>query len=113
MFVVFFFKQRSAYEMRISDWSSDVCSSVLVDAFLDLGALHDRAGRRLGDADANGDGVGGQRGGRADGKQGGARGGNEARQLHGGLLLQERACGGWRRLSWLDELRDTRLQPMF
>src|SRR3546814_3493088 len=30
----FFFKQKTAYEMRISDWSSDVCSS-------DLAALHD------------------------------------------------------------------------
>src|SRR3546814_19883421 len=25
--VLFFFKQKTAYEMRISDWSSDVCSS--------------------------------------------------------------------------------------
>src|SRR3546814_52072 len=32
---VFFFKQKTAYEMRISDWSSDVCSS-------DLYTLHDR-----------------------------------------------------------------------
>src|SRR3546814_10286356 len=33
MFVIsvyfFFFKQKTAYEMRISDWSSDVCSSDL------------------------------------------------------------------------------------
>src|SRR3546814_2192567 len=28
----FFFKQKTAYEMRISDWSSDVCSSDLVEA---------------------------------------------------------------------------------
>src|SRR3546814_7031428 len=28
--VVFFVKQKTAYEMRISDWSSDVCSSDLV-----------------------------------------------------------------------------------
>src|SRR3546814_10765761 len=28
-FLVFFFKQKTAYEMRISDWSSDVCSSDL------------------------------------------------------------------------------------
>src|SRR3546814_6003488 len=28
-FRFFFFKQRTAYEMRISDWSSDVCSSDL------------------------------------------------------------------------------------
>src|SRR3546814_1053240 len=31
-FVVFFFKQKTAYEMRISDWSSDVCSSDLPGA---------------------------------------------------------------------------------
>src|SRR3546814_740641 len=30
--VFFFFKQKTAYEMRISDWSSDVCSSDLVAA---------------------------------------------------------------------------------
>src|SRR3546814_2618359 len=29
----FFFKQKTAYEMRISDWSSDVCSSDLVAGF--------------------------------------------------------------------------------
>src|SRR3546814_8949474 len=29
VFCVFFFKQKTAYEMRISDWSSDVCSSDL------------------------------------------------------------------------------------
>src|SRR3546814_7942068 len=29
VYVVFFFKQKTAYEMRISDWSSDVCSSDL------------------------------------------------------------------------------------
>src|SRR3546814_9400430 len=29
LFLVFFFKQKTAYEMRISDWSSDVCSSDL------------------------------------------------------------------------------------
>src|SRR3546814_3017723 len=32
-FCVFFFKQKTAYEMRISDWSSDVCSSDLDIAF--------------------------------------------------------------------------------
>src|SRR3546814_8320951 len=34
-FLFFFFKQKTAYEMRISDWSSDVCSS-------DLQARHAR-----------------------------------------------------------------------
>src|SRR3546814_17446904 len=32
IFMFFFFKQKTAYEMRISDWSSDVCSSDLVAA---------------------------------------------------------------------------------
>src|SRR3546814_3620665 len=65
----FFFKQKTAYEMRISDWSSDVCSSDLplriiaepgarffhepglhaqVQDFADLGdafAIHDEIGR--------------------------------------------------------------------
>src|SRR3546814_1353547 len=31
-FIFFFFKQKTAYEMRISDWSSDVCSSDLQPA---------------------------------------------------------------------------------
>src|SRR3546814_4571224 len=33
LFFFFFFKQKTAYEMRISDWSSDVCSSDLHPAF--------------------------------------------------------------------------------
>src|SRR3546814_4283506 len=37
-FLFFFFKQKTAYEMRISDWSSDVCSS-------DLAAEHQRRQR--------------------------------------------------------------------
>src|SRR3546814_4528254 len=37
----FFFKQKTAYEMRISDWSSDVCSSDLVrDRPVRLGQEH-------------------------------------------------------------------------
>src|SRR3546814_3995038 len=63
----FFFKQKTAYEMRISDWSSDVCSS-------DLGAadavappygkrpvVEDRAGRK--------------------GRDGGVRGGRQLPQM--------------------------------
>src|SRR3546814_18977084 len=34
----FFFKQKTAYEMRISDWSSDVCSSDLDGGFAMEGA---------------------------------------------------------------------------
>src|SRR3546814_1053499 len=48
MLSFFFFKQKTAYEMRISDWSSDVCSSDLrlepvgdlVEAFFPGGAGH-------------------------------------------------------------------------
>src|SRR3546814_17028201 len=32
----FFFKQKTAYEMRISDWSSDVCSSDLLGVDIEL-----------------------------------------------------------------------------
>src|SRR3546814_10741413 len=32
LYSFFFFKQKTAYELRISDWSSDVCSSDLWDA---------------------------------------------------------------------------------
>src|SRR3546814_1257238 len=37
---VFFFKQKTAYEMRISDWSSDVCSSDLVATDPAAGGFH-------------------------------------------------------------------------
>src|SRR3546814_6236453 len=37
--VFFFFKQKTAYEMRISDWSSDVCSSDLAGLADDVLAL--------------------------------------------------------------------------
>src|SRR3546814_11160966 len=43
--VFFFFKQKTAYEMRISDWSSDVCSSDLAG---------DTARRRPGREDVGG-----------------------------------------------------------
>src|SRR3546814_5826656 len=35
-FLFFFFKQKTAYDMRISDWSSDVCSSDLKTGDIDL-----------------------------------------------------------------------------
>src|SRR3546814_6655765 len=41
-FFCFCFKQKTAYEMRISDWSSDVCSSDLPGDFSSL-----KAGRAL------------------------------------------------------------------
>src|SRR3546814_9747467 len=36
MYVFFFFKQKTAYEMRISDWSADVCSSDLDTRAIDV-----------------------------------------------------------------------------
>src|SRR3546814_6756513 len=42
----FFFKQKTAYEMRISDWSSDVCSSDLHDAEL-VGRIAAATGRAV------------------------------------------------------------------
>src|SRR3546814_5640693 len=40
---VFFFKQKTAYEMRISDWSSDVCSSDLAAVGKAFAARDERA----------------------------------------------------------------------
>src|SRR3546814_10196904 len=45
-FLFFFFKQKTAYEMRISDWSSDVCSSDLLVAYEDEGLFYVFAGGR-------------------------------------------------------------------
>src|SRR3546814_9982332 len=48
--VFFFFKQKTAYEMRISDWSSDVCSSDLVEGVAaEVRALGRRAAVVMGD----------------------------------------------------------------
>src|SRR3546814_2342501 len=44
MLFFFFFKQKTAYEMRISDWSSDVCSSDLCRG----GHCHRRGHRQRG-----------------------------------------------------------------
>src|SRR3546814_1968723 len=47
MFVFcFFFKQKTAYEMRISDWSSDVCSSDLATVCLRQIAMRHRSPAR-------------------------------------------------------------------
>src|SRR3546814_7821386 len=59
LFLLVFFKQRTAYEMRISDWSSDVCSSDLLDS-IEKGATaiingDDPPTRRRRTGDAGGD----------------------------------------------------------
>ena len=38
----FFFKQKTAYEIRNCDWSSDVCSSDLLSCFLTFSYFHSR-----------------------------------------------------------------------
>src|SRR3546814_2171645 len=53
-FVVFFFKQKTAYEMRISDWSSDVCSSDLPIGEGDQHGGVQRLGRASGPEDRSG-----------------------------------------------------------
>src|SRR3546814_5493215 len=45
--IVFFFKQKTSYEMRISDWSSDVCSSDLLLGTLRAHARKIRPNGRL------------------------------------------------------------------
>src|SRR3546814_9045759 len=47
--VIFFFKQKTAYELRISDWSSDVCSSDLRALFLAIKARRDEFPQLVGD----------------------------------------------------------------
>src|SRR3546814_8362987 len=76
--ILFFFKQKTAYEMRISDWSSDVCSSdlkrrtkaprlaVIAEQIVEIGRGVDEAARQ---ADAREEGGAG----RADIGVGGAQ----------------------------------------
>src|SRR3546814_10666870 len=76
----FFFKQKTAYEMRISDWSSDVCSSDLSqerrgfdDRFRKVprqrhtGAFHGRGAGRQQRPSGHADGHGGRRHGAVQG----------------------------------------------
>src|SRR3546814_6057984 len=44
---MFFFKQKTAYEMRISDWSSDVCSSDLKACIHDYDGLAIRSATKV------------------------------------------------------------------
>src|SRR3546814_15048399 len=101
LYYFFFFKQKTAYEMRISDWSSDVCSS----------DLHGRAGRDASVAHLHR-------------LQGRGRHGEEADRLprgrsQGGDALRRRGCrcdaqavaalqGAAARRGWHADLRDGR-----
>src|SRR3546814_10150609 len=52
---VLFFKQKTAYEMRISDWSSDVCSSDLIVVVAAAGPQERRGEHLLLAVDGRGD----------------------------------------------------------
>src|SRR3546814_9452747 len=84
VFVFFFFKQKTAYEMRISDWSSDVCSSDLLDRAeqLDDRLPGGHQGRPPRDRDGGGD---------REGRQG-HPGGQGARAQIGRASCRERGC---------------------
>src|SRR3546814_8925428 len=87
MLEVFFFKQKTAYEMRISDWSSDVCSSDLdVGATTIDGVGHLRQQRRTAGRIERGDRVRSRTG--ALGKEADVAG-------HGILLVQCMTAATW------------------
>src|SRR3546814_5298300 len=78
----FFFKQKTAYEMRISDWSSDVCSSDLLDRVRHADLRRDLAGSGA---------VGDQAGQRGTGAQAQRAAAVQARQI-GRASCRERVC---------------------
>src|SRR3546814_16519889 len=97
MFFVFFFKQKTAYEVRISDWSSDVCSSDLQGLRAGLPVRGDvdpvcpgRQARQIVTATGRAGAAAGQPGGQVGGGDGGATGGGRV----GGDLAADGGCGG-------------------
>src|SRR3546814_9646651 len=81
-FLFFFFKQKTAYEMRISDWSSDVCSSDLGDAAglaVQQGARHVVPGHQAGEEGEM----------RLAGREAQVLGAGAAQRLHGGDAAAE------------------------
>src|SRR3546814_4729959 len=106
MLVFFFFKQKTAYEMRISDWSSDVCSSDLVPCDA---ADHRRAaalGRFREGTGGTGDEVGEAGAVRERRGEGARKGGHAVRAkraagIHAHLRLPQRQIG---RASWRERV---------
>src|SRR3546814_8019797 len=97
--VVFFFKQKTAYEMRISDWSSDVCSSDLCRDQFGIAPAGGRHRDRTPGADAADRHGSGDR--RGAGGSGGCRGAPESGRLvvagpaaHRARAHRDRAVGG-------------------
>src|SRR3546814_11257871 len=89
MLCVFFFKQKTEYEMRISDWSSDVCSSDLTGRDVDRG--------RTGKGDRLGDVLGRQPAGQHPGQRPGRPCQNSPVEGHG-VATRQGARHGRRRL---------------
>src|SRR3546814_4526017 len=54
-FIFFFFKQKTAYEVRISDWSSDVCSSDLEEKITNYAREYCETMRPRGECEFMGD----------------------------------------------------------
>src|SRR3546814_4286480 len=86
--LVFFCKQKTEYEMRISDWSSDVCSS-------DLASRADQTRRGGGGSGVSGGPMISARSGRSPSGIGGRSGAAivPARQLDGGTQPMQRCAG--------------------
>src|SRR3546814_7786835 len=82
--VFFFFKQKTAYEMRISDWSSDVCSSDLLGADVGDAVAADR------DVAAKGRGLAAIDGAAAQDQVGAAIGLRGPRRYHGAARGEKR-----------------------
>src|SRR3546814_11459637 len=89
----FFFKQKTAYEMRISDWSSDVCSSDLSAAScgrVDVGSCVLEHDARIGDEASLVGIIQGD-----EGRQQGFEGGIVVLPRDHGLRSEERCVGHW------------------
>src|SRR3546814_4114779 len=86
--VFFFFKQKTAYEMRISDWSSDVCSSDLAPP---IPSLLDRLERQPADiVQRDGHALGRAAHREADGRELRLAVEDEIGDLHVGIARQDR-----------------------
>src|SRR3546814_16585521 len=83
----FFFKQKTAYEMRISDWSSDVCSSDLVREDGPHPHLHRHQPHPHGKEAAHAAGPGGR---------GGGQGGQTGARIYRRRRVLGRGCGAFR-----------------
>src|SRR3546814_1131041 len=92
----FFFKQKTAYELRISDWSSDVCSSDLSGMTPAFGNHHTQscAARRIGRATQKGNIV-------------------RRQPQYDSLGITSQLCKAWRMKASAPSLRVVSAQPQY